>query len=177
MNPASKEPLFTPQEWLIVVSVWFLYAVTLFSMDPEWVGWAAPLAFGGALVAANPPPPSCALSASPADVFHMGFLASLLSVAVLEILLVQRGESGLGWLAKCGASLRGGGFKRRAQRLQHLMPRRNFQVRVLQSVRRDSSIGEDIGQSHPAAQGLVTPLPQRGRIIPRGLREGGPEDL
>ena len=177
MDRPPTEPLFTPMEWLIVLSLWFLYAVAIFSMDPEWVGWAAPLAFGGALVATGPPP-SSVLNAPPREVFETASLVSLLSVAVLELLLVQRGEPGLGWFGKFRASLRAGGLSRRAQRFHHMMLRRNNAVRALQSARRDSSIGQEIWQRYPAsAQGRVTTSSQRSRIIPRGLRIGSPEDL
>jgi hypothetical protein len=176
MGHPRNEPLFTPQEWLIVVSLWIAYAGVLFSMDPEWVGWAAPLAFGGALVASSPPP-SSALPASPAGGFEAAFLLSLLSVAALELLQVRRGEPSLGWLAKLRESFRAGGLRRQVQRFQQMMLLRNFAVRTLQSSRRGSSIGQEIWHRHQAAQGRVIPSPQSSGIIPRSLREGSPEDL
>ena len=53
-----------------------IYSSILFSLDPEWVGWAAPLAFGGALYAAGPPPASAHLG-SPGDVFPMAYLCDV----------------------------------------------------------------------------------------------------
>jgi hypothetical protein len=176
MDHSPNEPLFTPKEWLIVLSVWFVFAATVFSMDPEWIGWAAPLVFGGALVATGPPPNSM-LSTPPREVFEPAFLVSLLSIAVLELLQVHRGEPWLGWLGKLRVSLRGGGFRRRARRFQRLELPRDYDARALQSTRRESSIGQEIWQRYPAsAQGRVTTSSQRSRIIPRGLRLGGPED-
>lgn len=176
MDHSPKEPLFTPKEWLIVLSVWFVFAAVVFSMDPEWIGWAAPLVFGGALVATGPPPHSM-LATPPRDVFETAFLVSLLSIAVLELLQVQRGEPWLGWLGKLGLSLKGGGFQRSARRFQRLLLHPNYDARTLQSTRRDSSIGQEIWQRYPAsAQDRVTTSSQRSRVIPRGLRLGGPKD-
>lgn len=107
MGNPPNEPLFTPKEWLMVVSLWVIYAVVLFSMDPEWVGWAGPLAFGGALVASDPPPVAL-FSASPREIFEMASFMSLFSFLALGLLMVIRGEPRIGWLTRTRQSLESG---------------------------------------------------------------------
>ena len=68
MADPGKEPLCTVKELLVFGVICVVYSSILFSLDPEWVGWAAPLVFGGAFYAADPPPASAHLS-SPRHVF------------------------------------------------------------------------------------------------------------
>jgi hypothetical protein len=87
MKESAKDPLFT----LDGVLLWAIYAVVcaaiLFSLDPEWVAWAAPLAFGGSLYAADPPPASAHLALSH-DVLPWAFLygcVALLAITLFDL--------------------------------------------------------------------------------------------
>jgi len=76
------EPLFTFKELLVYVALCSVYAAILFSLDPEWVGWAGPLALGGALCATDPPPGPPVLS-SPDEAFATASIFSVLSFVCL----------------------------------------------------------------------------------------------
>lgn len=104
MTDPTHEPLFTIKGLLLGAALCSVYAVLLLSMDSQWVGWAAPLAFGGALVASGPPPVAV-FSASPREVFEMASSMSLLSLLALGLLSVLRGERSVGWFARARQSL------------------------------------------------------------------------
>ncbi len=93
----EKEPLCTVKELLAFGVICVVYSSILFSLDPEWVGWAAPLAFGGSLYAADPPPAS-ALRGSPGDVFLMAYLCDVLSLFGIVLLTLVRDRRRLNWL-------------------------------------------------------------------------------
>jgi hypothetical protein len=83
-NP-EKEPLCTVKELLVFGVICVVYSSVLFSVDPEWVAWAAPLVFGGALCATDPPPASAHLG-SPHDVFPVAYLYNVLALLCLVLL-------------------------------------------------------------------------------------------
>ncbi len=87
------DPLFTIKGLVIGAILFSLYAVILFSLDPEWVMWAGPMALG-ALYVPNQPPP---LFTRPETVFQMASLFSLLNLAVLFLVAMLRGEAPLAW--------------------------------------------------------------------------------
>lgn len=170
MGHTSKEPLFTPKELLLVASLWVFYAVAIFSMGPEWVAWAAPVAFGGALTAAAPQP-TPEFSAPPGEFFAAASYLSVLSLAALSVLAALRGERGLGLFARLTESIQAVRRSRFAHSFLHIMPRWKPDARALLPSRRGSSIGQENWGHHPAApaQGHVTTASQRSRIVPRGL--------
>jgi len=87
----GREPLCTVKELLVFRVICIVYGSIIFSSDPEWVAWAAPMAFGGALYTADPPPASVHL-ASPQDVFPVAFFFGVLSLFALALvpLVVSR---------------------------------------------------------------------------------------
>jgi len=170
MGHSSKEPLFTPKEWLLVISLWLFYVVAIFSMDPEWVGWAAPLALGGALTATGPPPVP-AFSASPEETIAAAAFLSLFSLAAVALLAFLRREPGLGWFTWLGGSIKAMRRTRLAHSLHEMMLRWKLDARALLPARRGSSIGEETWEHRPPApaQGRVTTAPQRSRVVPWSL--------
>lgn len=97
MADPEKEPLCTVKELLVFAVVCVVYSSILFSLDPEWVGWAAPLAFGGSLYAADPPPASAHL-AVPRDVFPVAYLYGCLTLFGIMLLSLIRNRRHLNWL-------------------------------------------------------------------------------
>jgi hypothetical protein len=97
MADPEKEPLCTVKELLVFGVICVVYSSILFSLDPEWVGWAAPLVFGGALYAADPPPASAHLS-SPQHVFPAAYLCYVLSLFGIVLLTLVRDRRHLSWL-------------------------------------------------------------------------------
>ncbi len=95
---ASKEPVCTIKELLVFGVICVVYSSILFSLDPEWVAWAAPLVFGGALYAADPPPASAHLG-SPHDVLLMAYLYGLFSLFGIVLLTLVRDRRHLSWLS------------------------------------------------------------------------------
>jgi hypothetical protein len=78
----AREPLFTLKELMAYVALCSVYAVILFSLDPEWVGWAGPLVLGGALSATDAPP-GPPVFGSPKEAMEMGSILSVLSLVCL----------------------------------------------------------------------------------------------
>lgn len=100
MEKPAREPLFTTKELLAFGLMAIVYSAILFSLDPEWVAWAAPLAFGGALYAQDPPPASVHLG-SPQQVFQAAYLYSILSllaIGVVTFLRHRQSFRSLSWL-------------------------------------------------------------------------------
>jgi hypothetical protein len=96
----AREPLFTIKELLALGVMAIVYTTILFSLDPEWVAWAAPLALGGALYAQDPPPASAHLGLSQ-QVFQTAYLYSMLSLLALGVVTFLRHRqsfSSLSWL-------------------------------------------------------------------------------
>ncbi len=85
MRDDTQEPIFSAKGWAAIAVMGCLCAAILFSMDPEWVAWAAPLAFGGALYAPGPAPASVQLW-SPSDVLPVACLFSVGSLLALVLL-------------------------------------------------------------------------------------------
>jgi hypothetical protein len=92
----AKEPLFTAKGWAALALLGCVYAAILFSMDPEWIAWAAPLAFGGALYAPGPTPASVQIW-SPGDVMSMAYLFSVGSLVALALVAATTEKSRSVW--------------------------------------------------------------------------------
>ncbi len=106
MGDLAKEPLCTLNELLGFAVICVVYGSILFSVDPEWVGWAAPLVFGGALYAGDPPPASAHLG-SPRDLLLTAYLCqvvSLLGIVLVALVIDKRPLNWLSWL-KRGAEM------------------------------------------------------------------------
>ena len=87
MKDRDHDPLFTVNGVLLWTIYAVVYAAIIFSLDPEWVAWAAPLAFGGSLYASGPPPASAHLALS-GDVFPWAYLygcAALLAITLVDL--------------------------------------------------------------------------------------------
>jgi hypothetical protein len=98
MKDPAEEPLFTVKGLLLFAAVGVVYSSILFSLDPVYVGWAAPLVFGGSLYASDPPPASAHL-ALPSDVLPPAFLYGCLALFAIVLLnLVQSGQH-IRWLS------------------------------------------------------------------------------
>ncbi|MGA7646090.1 MAG: hypothetical protein WCF61_13765 [Terriglobales bacterium] len=85
MGDPEKEPLCTVKELLAFGVICVVYCSIFFSMDPDWVAWAAPLVFGGSLYAADPPPASAHLDL-PLHVFPTAYLFYVLSLLCIVLL-------------------------------------------------------------------------------------------
>lgn len=98
MGDPAKEPLCTRNELLGFAVICVVLSSTLFSMDPEWVGWAAPIVFGGALYAGDPPPASAHLG-SPQDVLLTAYLCYVVSLFAIVLVALVRENRHLNWLS------------------------------------------------------------------------------
>jgi hypothetical protein len=96
MGDPAKEPLCTVKELLVFALICVLYCSIIFSLDPEWVAWAAPLVFGGGLYAADPPPASAHLG-SPHDVFPIAYLCDALCLLGLVLLPMVSDKRRFSW--------------------------------------------------------------------------------
>jgi hypothetical protein len=103
MKDEPEDPLFTTKGVILLALYGCIFAKLIFSMDPEWVGWAGPMALG-ALYVPNPPPP---LFSDPKAAFEMCSLFYMVSALVLVFVSVIRGEEPFGlwswfkaWLKK-----------------------------------------------------------------------------
>jgi hypothetical protein len=100
MKDPDKDPLFTVKGIILFAVVGVIYASILFSLDPEWVAWAAPLAFGGSLCASVPPPASVHLALSGGELpwaYLYGCLA-LFAITLLDLVQSRRHLNWLSWL-------------------------------------------------------------------------------
>jgi len=97
MGDPEKEPVCTVKELLVFGVFCVVYSSILFSLDPEWVGWAAPLVFGGALYAADPPPASAHLDL-PQHVLPTAYLCYVMSLFGIVLLTLVRDRRYLSWL-------------------------------------------------------------------------------
>jgi hypothetical protein len=100
MKDPDEGPLFTVKGVLLFAAVGVVYGWILFSLDPEYVAWAAPLAFGGSLYTSAPPPASAHL-AVPGDVLPVAFVygcLALLAIALFELVQSRRHLDWLSWL-------------------------------------------------------------------------------
>jgi len=178
MDHSPKERFFTPKEWLLILSLWIFYAVVIFSMDPRWVAWSAPLAFGGALAAAGPPPFPI-FNASSQEVFGSAAFLSFLSLATLAFVPLLRGEPIPGLFAGPGRGAEGIGRRSLAHGFQARVRRWKLEARTLLYARRDSSIGEEMWERHPpaSAQRRVTTASQRSRVVSGSLGARGRQNF
>ncbi len=94
MKQQSDDPIFTTKGVLLGGSFLIVNALIVFSMDPEWVAWAGPMAMG-ALYVPNQPPP---LFSQPEVVFQMASTLSWLALSVLVALGIFLGEAPFGFL-------------------------------------------------------------------------------
>jgi hypothetical protein len=95
----DDDPLFTVNGVLL----WMIYAVVcasiLFSLDPAWVAWAAPLAFGGSLSASDPPPASAQLALS-RDLLPWAYLYGCVALFAITLLDLVHSRQQHGKLAR-----------------------------------------------------------------------------
>ncbi len=98
MKDPENDPVFTVKGMLLWAVVGVVYSSILFSLDPEWVAWAAPLAFGGSLYASDPPPASAHL-ASPGDVLPWAYLYGCLALFAIMLLDLVHSSQHLNWLS------------------------------------------------------------------------------
>jgi hypothetical protein len=103
MKAEVEDPVFTTKGIILCALYGSVYAALIFSMDPEWVGWAGPMALGALYVPNSPPP----LFSDPRAAFQMGSWVSVLSLVVLVLVSVIREEEPFGlwslfkaWLKK-----------------------------------------------------------------------------
>jgi len=111
MGNPEKEPLCTVKELLVFAVICIVYSSILFSMDSEWVAWAAPLAFGGALYAADPPPASAHLG-SPGNVLLAAYLCDVLSLFGIVLLTLVWDRRHLRWLGWFRAQSESGSIRK-----------------------------------------------------------------
>lgn len=102
MGNQPEDKVFTKKGVAIGVLFFSIYDVILFSLDPEWVLWAWPMAMGALYVPESPPP----LFADPRAAFEMGLLFNFLSFVAVTFLMVIMREPGLAWLSWVKARLR-----------------------------------------------------------------------
>lgn len=91
-----KEPLCTLKELVVFAVICVVYCSIFFSLDPQWVCWAAPLAFGGSLYAGDPP--ASAHFSSPHDVLVIAYLFDALCLLAVVLVALIRGRCHLDWL-------------------------------------------------------------------------------
>lgn len=165
-----KEPLFTPKQWVLVMSLGAFYALVLFSVGPQWVAWAGPVAFGGALSVAGPPP-TPTFSASPGETFSVAEFLCLLSLGALTLVARLRKEPGLGWFVWLRHTIQALQTEQFWRGFHHIMAHWKLDARALLPARRGSSIGQENWGRHPAepARGHVNPASQRSRAVPGNL--------
>ncbi len=174
----AKDPLFTTKELLFGVALCTVYTALLLSMNPEWVGWAAPLVFGGALVASGPPPVRVFL-ASPREVFEMASFMSLVSLLALGLLSAMRGERGVGWLARARQNLETGLLTLGTRALKALKSRgsslgeRCYPPGAVVASRRETTESYSLGVTRDC---VATTSPEQP-IVRRALRIGDEEAL
>jgi hypothetical protein len=111
MNDPEKEPLFTVKGMLLWAVVGVVYSSILFSLDPEYVAWAAPLAFGGSLYASDPPPASAHL-ALPSDVLPWAYVYGCLALFAIMLLNRVQNRPHLNWLSWLKAAFEYGSVAR-----------------------------------------------------------------
>lgn len=111
MKDPANDPLFTVNGVLL----WTIYAVVcasiLFSLDPAWVAWAAPLAFGGSLYASDLPPTSAQLALS-RDVLPWAYLYGCVALFAITLLDLVLSRQHLKWLSGLKAECHHGNLAR-----------------------------------------------------------------
>lgn len=113
--PAMKDPANDPLFTVNGVLLWTIYAVVcasiLFSLDPAWVAWAAPLAFGGSLYASDPPPASAQFALS-RDVLPWAYLYGCVALFAITLLDLVLSRQHLKWLSGLKAECHHGNLAR-----------------------------------------------------------------
>jgi hypothetical protein len=170
-NP-EKEPLCTVKELLVFGVICIVYSLILFSLDPEWVGWAAPLVFGGALYSADPPPASAHLG-SPHDVFPMAYMYGFLSLFGIELLNMVKDRRHLTWLFWLKAESESGSV---AKVRSFLRSHSCLRARALNSQPASASILQQ-GATTSHCEERVAALSHRSGPISRDHTAGCPKDL
>ncbi|MGB9072056.1 MAG: hypothetical protein WCC22_05255 [Terriglobales bacterium] len=114
MKDPEEGPLFTVKGVLLFAAYGVVYCWILFSLDPVYVAWAAPLVFGGSLYASDPPPASARL-ALPGDVLPLAYLYGCLALFAIVLLSLVQKRRHLNWLSWLNAeSERCGGARLRS---------------------------------------------------------------
>ena len=98
MKDPEEEPLVTVKGVLLFAAYGVVYSWILFSLDPEYVAWAAPLVFGGSLYASDPPPASAHLTL-PSDVLPLAYLYGCLALFAIVLLDLVQSRRHLDWLS------------------------------------------------------------------------------
>lgn len=98
MKDPEEGPLFTVNGVLLFAAYGVVYSWILFSLDPEYVAWAAPLVFGGSLYASDPPPASAHL-ALPSDVLPLAYLYGCLALFAIVLFDLVQSRRHLDWLS------------------------------------------------------------------------------
>jgi hypothetical protein len=111
MNDPEEGPLFTVNGVLLFAAYGVVYSWILFSLDPEYVAWAAPLVFGGSLYASDPPPASAHL-ALPSDVLPLAYLYGCLALFAIVLFDLVQSRRHLDWLSWLKAEFERGGVAR-----------------------------------------------------------------
>ncbi len=75
----------TGRDIRVMAGLLFLYAVLLFSLDPQWVQWAGAMSMGVLYYTGDFIPP--ALFSQPLDAARMTSISGLLAVCALALLL------------------------------------------------------------------------------------------
>ncbi|MGB9204017.1 MAG: hypothetical protein WCB94_08570 [Terriglobales bacterium] len=111
MKDSAKDPLFTVNGVLL----WTIYAVVcasiLFSLDPEWVAWAAPLGFGGSLYASDPPAASAQLGLS-RDLLPWAYLYGCVALLAITLFDLVHSRQRFKWLSGLKAECEHGSVAR-----------------------------------------------------------------
>lgn len=175
MRNHTEERIFTKKGLAIGLLLYSIYGVILFSIDPEWVGWAGPMIFGALYVPNSPPP----LFPDPKAAIQTASLFSLLSLAVLLLLMPMVGEVRFGWLSWLKARVRNGGLRGGANPANSQGSEREVLSWTLISAARNGNMNASAQTCDLAAVGQErgTVLPHSRRAVSQNVECGTPEDI
>jgi hypothetical protein len=111
MQDPEERPLFTVKGVLLFAAIGVVYSSILFSLDPEYVAWAAPLVFGGSLYASDPSPASAHL-AIPSDVLPLAYVYGCLALFAIVLLSLVQSRRHFDWLSWLKAEFERSGVAR-----------------------------------------------------------------
>ena len=95
MKNQPKERLFSRKELLFIVFIFSIYAISLLSVDPEWVLWAGSMSLGSLYIPDQPP----RLFDDPREALQMASAFCLIGLVALLCLMVITGEAKSAWLS------------------------------------------------------------------------------